>query len=103
MLPEVNRRELMARASGKSWLQERGFSSIFEFAAKLVRLNKEQVQRVLQLERKFDDKPVLKESLFEGEAVPGHRIELSEEVLEKLYQLEEKGLGVVMNLQENRK
>jgi len=58
LLPEVNRRLLYER---------KGFNSIFEFAAKLAGLNKEQVQRVLQLERKFEDKPVLKEALVNGE------------------------------------
>jgi len=58
LLPEVNKRRLY---------EQKGFNSIFEFAAKLAGLNKEQVQRVLQLEKKFEDKPVLKEALVNGD------------------------------------
>lgn len=58
LLPEVYKRGLY---------EKKGFSSIFEFAAKLAGFNKEQVQRVLQLERKFEDKPVLKQALVNGD------------------------------------
>jgi hypothetical protein len=58
LLPEVNRRKLY---------EKKGFGSIYEFAAKLAGVSKEQVQRVLNLEQKFEDKPVLKEMLVKGE------------------------------------
>jgi hypothetical protein len=67
LLPEVNRREAEARRVGKSWLRLRGFFSIFEFAAKLAGVSEEQVRRVLNLERKFEDKPVLRKMLVTGE------------------------------------
>jgi len=57
LLPEVNRRKLY---------EKKNFVSIFEFAAKLCGMSKEQVARVLNLELKFQDKPVLKEILIEG-------------------------------------
>jgi len=57
LLPEVNRRKLY---------EKKGFGSIFEFAAKLAGVSKEQVQRVLQLERNFEDKPALREALVSG-------------------------------------
>lgn len=58
LLPEVNRRSLYER---------RGCSSIFEFAFKFAGLSKEQVQRVFQLERQFEDKPALHTVLVEGQ------------------------------------
>jgi hypothetical protein len=59
LLPEVNRRRLY---------EEKGFSSIFEFAAKLCGLSSEQVRLALNLERRFEDKPILKRMLENGEA-----------------------------------
>jgi hypothetical protein len=58
LLPEVNRRRLF---------EEKGFSSIFEFAAKLCGLSVEQVRLALNLEKRFSDKPVLKSMLENGE------------------------------------
>ncbi|MBI4995108.1 hypothetical protein HZC21_05750 [Candidatus Peregrinibacteria bacterium] len=58
LLPEVNRRRLY---------EKKGFSSIFEFAAKLCGLSKEQVYLTLNLEKRFEDKPVLKKMLENGE------------------------------------
>jgi len=58
LLPEVNRRRLF---------EEKGFSSIFEFAAKLCGLTVEQVRLALNLEKRFSDKPVLKSMLENGE------------------------------------
>jgi len=57
LLPEVNRRRLY---------EKKKFSSIFEFAAKLCGMSKEQVARVLNIELKFQDKPILKKILVEG-------------------------------------
>lgn len=59
LLPEVNRRRLY---------EKRGCQSIFEFAYKLAGLSKEQVQRAIQLERTFIDKPTLHKVLVEGKA-----------------------------------
>ncbi|MEK7524544.1 MAG: hypothetical protein AAB588_05965 [Patescibacteria group bacterium] len=59
LLPEVNRRRLY---------EEKGFTSIFEFAAKLCGLSAEQVRLALNLEKRFEDKPILKKMLEEGEA-----------------------------------
>lgn len=58
LLPEVYKRRLYA---------QKGFSSIFEFAAKLAGASEEQVCRVLNLERRFQDKPDLHKALVEGE------------------------------------
>lgn len=57
LLPEVNKRKL--------YLQK-NFSSIFEFAKKLAGMSEEQVRTVLNLEKKFADKPILKELLVQG-------------------------------------
>lgn len=58
LLPEVYRRKLY---------EKKGFVSIFEFAKKLAGLSEEQVRTILNLEKKFEDKPVLKQLLIEGE------------------------------------
>ena len=47
--------------------EEKGFSSIFEFAAKLCGLSVKQVRLALNLEKRFEDKPVLKNILENGE------------------------------------
>ena len=58
LLPEVNKRRLYER---------RGFLSIFEFAKKLAGASEEQVRNVLNLERKFEDKPLLQALLIDGD------------------------------------
>ncbi len=58
LLPEVFKRHLY---------EKKGFSSIYEFAAKLAGLSHDQVDIVLRLERKFEDKPILQKALVEGE------------------------------------
>ncbi len=58
LLPEIFRRKI--------YLQKH-FSSIYEFAAKLGGVSKEQVDTVLRLDRKFEEMPVLKNALTEGE------------------------------------
>ena len=58
LLPEVFRRRLF---------EKRGFGSIYEFAAKLGGMSEEQVSRVLGIEKKFEDKPMLKNLLENGE------------------------------------
>jgi len=57
LLPEVQHREL--------W-KKKGFTSIFEFAAKLAGISEEQVRNVINLEKKFADKPALHTALVEG-------------------------------------
>ena len=58
LLPEVNRRRLYER---------KGFSSIFVFAFKLCGLSEKQVRLTLNLRERFEDKPMLKEMLENGE------------------------------------
>ncbi len=58
LLPEVYKRKLH---------QKKGFGSIFEFAAKLAGLSEEQVRRVLNLEKKLEQTPMLHSLLVNGE------------------------------------
>lgn len=58
LLPEVNRRGLYLK---------KGFSSVFEFSAKLCGLSNDQVRLALNLEKRLEDKPVLKKMLEEGQ------------------------------------
>lgn len=58
LLPEVYKRRLYER---------RGFHSIYEFAARIGGLSRDHADNVLRLERRFEDKPVLKEALISGE------------------------------------
>jgi len=58
LLPEVNRRRLY---------EKKGFSSIFEFSFKLCGLSADQVNLTLNLSKRFEDKPTLKEMLEKGE------------------------------------
>ena len=58
LLPEVYSRRLY---------EKKGFSSVYEFAAKLAGMSHEQVQRVLQIEKRLEDKPDLKKVLVCGE------------------------------------
>lgn len=58
LLPEVYRRRLY---------KKKGFTSIFEFAAKLSGMSEEQVRRVLNLEKRFEEMPVLHGLLVNGE------------------------------------
>lgn len=62
LLPEVFKRKLY---------EKKGFGSIFEFAAKLCGVSEEQVRRVLNLEKKFEEMPVLKEMLVNGKVSTG--------------------------------
>ncbi len=59
LLPEVNRRRLY---------EKKGFSSVFVFAFKLCGLSEEQVRLTLNLGKRFEDKPILKKMLENGEA-----------------------------------
>ena len=67
LLPEVYARELKEREKGRSWLKKRGFFSVYEFAAKLAGMSREQVDLVLRLEKRLEDRPVLRAVLVNGE------------------------------------
>ncbi len=58
LLPEIHRRELFRR---------HGYESIYEFASKLAGLSHEQVNRVINLEQRLQDKPDLHAALVKGE------------------------------------
>ncbi len=58
LLPEVERRELY---------KKHGFHSIFEFAAKLAGLRRENVVEILRVYNKVEDKPALKKLFESGE------------------------------------
>ncbi len=58
LLPEVYKRKLY---------EKKGFHSVFEFAKKLAGLSEEQVRRVLNLEKRFEETPLLKNLLINGE------------------------------------
>src|SRR3989344_3847884 len=58
LLPEVNRRKLY---------EKKGFASIFEFAARLGGVSEEQVSCALNLNKRFENKPLLKKMLVNGE------------------------------------
>lgn len=57
LLPEVYKRRLY---------QKRGFTCIYEFAARLAGMSRDNVDQVLRLEKRFIDKPVLKQALITG-------------------------------------
>ena len=67
LLPEVFRREMVARVKGGSWVKKRGFTCVYEFAAKLAGMSRPQVDDVLRTERRLADKPILREALLRGE------------------------------------
>ena len=58
LLPEVYKSRMFER---------KGFGSIYEFAAKLAYMSHEQVNLVLNLNRRFEDKPALQSLLIKGE------------------------------------
>jgi predicted HTH domain antitoxin len=57
LLPEVFKRKLFTK---------KGFDSVYEFAARLAGISHDQVNKILQLERKYQDKPILHSALVEG-------------------------------------
>ncbi|PIZ75584.1 hypothetical protein COY05_03620, partial [Candidatus Peregrinibacteria bacterium CG_4_10_14_0_2_um_filter_38_24] len=57
LLPEVFKRKLY---------EKKGFFSIFEFAKKLAGMSEEQVRRVINVEKRFEDMPALKMLLTSG-------------------------------------
>ncbi len=58
LLPEINRRKLY---------EQKGFPSIFYFAKVLGGVSEEQVEKVLRLERRFQEMPALHQLLITGE------------------------------------
>ncbi len=58
LLPEIHRRQIH---------QQKGYHSIYEFAAKLAGLSHKQVNRALNLDRRFSDKPALHQAFTSGE------------------------------------
>ncbi len=50
----------------KSWLEKRGYTCIYEFAARLAGMSRKQVDLVLRLGQRFADTPVLHAALVEG-------------------------------------
>jgi len=67
LLPEVYAREMAEREKGRSWLKKRGFSCIYEFAAKLAGISRDQVNRVLNLGKRLENIPVLRDALVSGD------------------------------------
>lgn len=59
LLPEVYKSRMFER---------KGFGTIYEFAAKLAYMSREQVDLVLNLNKRFEDKPALQSLLLNGEA-----------------------------------
>jgi hypothetical protein len=68
LLPEVFRRKIHIK---------KGFESIHEFAAKLAGISHDQVTRVLHLDKKYFDKPVLRTALTEGKISVNKLIRIS--------------------------
>ena len=102
LLPEVNAREIAERKKGKSWLKIRGFSCIYEFAAKLAGISRDQVNLVLGLERRLEDKPALRYALVSG-VVSANKlarvasiasVENQQDILEKVETLSNRALEV---------
>ena len=58
LLPEVYRRRLF---------EKKGYGSIYEFAGKLAGISKAQVNLTLNLEKRFEDKPILRKALVQGQ------------------------------------
>ncbi len=67
LLPEVNRREVRERVHGKSWLRRKGYSGIFEFAARLAGMSRDQVNRVFCVNERLSGVPALRKLLVSGE------------------------------------
>jgi len=105
LLPEVYKREMSEQGKGRSWLKKRGFFSIYEFAAKLAGMSRDQVDLVLRLERKFEDKPVLRDALVNGNisanklarVVSIATAENQQEMLGKVETLSKRALEVFVN------
>ncbi|MDP4008519.1 MAG: HNH endonuclease signature motif containing protein [Candidatus Peregrinibacteria bacterium] len=57
LLPEANRRKLY---------EKKGYGSIFEFGKRMAGLSEDQIRLAINLEKRFEDKPVLRRALVEG-------------------------------------
>jgi len=105
LLPEVYTREMAERENGRSWLKKRGFFSIYEFAAKLAGMSRDQVDLVLRLEKRLIDKPILREALVNGNisanklarVVSIATTENQQEILRKVETLSKRALEVFVN------
>lgn len=64
---------LLPEAEDRQIYLEHGMSSVFEFAAKLGGVSREQVLLTLRLEERFEDLPQLKQALLSAE-VPIHKL-----------------------------
>ncbi len=51
----------------KTWLEKRGYTCIYEFAARLAGMSRKQVDLVMSLDKRFAGTPVLHAALVEGE------------------------------------
>lgn len=95
LLPEVYRRRLY---------EKKGFESIYIFGAKLAGMSRKHVDTVLRLEKRFVDKPVLKEALVRGEVSCNKLARIAsiatqdnqEELLEKTEQFSNRALEVLV-------
>jgi len=58
LLPEVDRRKLY---------EKKGYGSIFEFGKRMAGLSEAQIRLALNLDRRFEDKPLLRQALVKGE------------------------------------
>lgn len=58
LLPEVDRRKLY---------EKKGYGSIFEFGKRMAGLSEAQIRLALNLEKRFEDKPALRQALVKGE------------------------------------
>ena len=91
LLPEVAKRRLH---------EQKGFSSIYEFAAKLAGMSEEQARRVLNLEKRFETMPILRNMLENGEVSINKKFEyastlnLSPEIQKKLLRLQNQGIDI---------
>jgi len=102
LLPEVYRREMAARVKGGSWTTKRGFSDVYEFAAKLAGMSRPQVDEVIRQDKRFEDKPILRAALVNGEVsvnklarvVSIVTVENQMEILEKVETLSKAALDV---------
>lgn len=58
LLPEVNRRGLY---------EKKGFGSIFHFGQQMAGLSEAQIKLVINLDKRFEDKPALRNTLVKGQ------------------------------------
>jgi hypothetical protein len=102
LLPEVYRREMAAQQKGGSWFRKRKFVCVYDFAGRLAGMSRKQVDQVLRLDKRFEDKPVLREALVSG-AISANKlarvvsiatVENQSELLEKVEMLSKAALDI---------